>query len=142
MFKTPSAKPRDHIAKWILIDAKDQVLGRLASKIAIKLRGKERADFTPYVDLSDNLVVINVEKIIFTGKKLDQKIYRRYSNRPGNLKIIKLRDLMNKNPAEVLFKAVKGMMPKNSLSSHILTKLKLYVGSKHPHIAQQPQLEQ
>jgi len=124
---------------WIVIDATDQVLGRLASRIAMILRGKHKVIFTPFLDTGDFVVVTNVEKIAITGQKLTQKMYQRYSGYPGGRKEKSLSDLMKTTPEMALRKAVKGMMPDGPLARQMLRKLKVYSGPSHPHTAQQPQ---
>jgi large subunit ribosomal protein L13 len=130
---------KDQIEKdWFLVDAENKILGRLASKIASILKGKTKPIFTPYLDTGDFVIVINAQKIKFTGKKLKDKIYYHYSGYPGGMKSITPKDLLQKKPEEVIRKAVWGMLPKNSLGRQMLTKLKVYPGKEHPHQAQQP----
>jgi len=136
---TASLKPADVEKKWILIDAENAVVGRLASFIANRLRGKHRPDFTPHVDCGDFVVVVNAEKIHVTGQKLDQKLYYHHSGYPGGLRTRTLREQLDRRPEEVLRKAVKGMLPKNRLASAQLNKLKIYAGPEHPHAAQNPE---
>jgi len=138
--KTYSAKKEEVKRDWFLIDAKDKVLGRLASEIAKRLRGKHKPIYTPHVDTGDFIVVINAEKIRLTGKKLDKKMYYRHSGYPGGIKSFTARKLLQKKPEELLRLAVKGMLPKNSLGRKMLKKLKIYCGESHPHEAQKPQL--
>ena len=123
---------------WVLIDAKDQVLGRLASRIALILRGKTKPTYTPFLDTGDFVVVINVDKIAVTGQKLAQKTYERYSGYPGGLRSRTLEQVLAVQPERVLYEAVKGMMPDGPLGRRLLGKLKLYPGTAHPHTAQQP----
>ncbi|MCS7279101.1 MAG: 50S ribosomal protein L13 [Thermodesulfobacteriaceae bacterium] len=123
---------------WYLVDAKDKILGRLASKLACLLQGKHRADYTPHVDQADFFVVINAEKVKLTGKKLDQKVYWRHSGYMGGLKLETARKLLEKKPEQLLFLAVKGMLPKNRMRNKLLKKLKIYAGPNHPHLAQNP----
>lgn len=137
--KTYMAKAEEIKRKWYVIDAEGKPLGRLASEIAKILRGKHKPDFTPHVDTGDYVIVLNVEKIVLTGKKLDQKYYRRHSGYPGGLKETKYRHLMEKNPGKVLELAVKGMLPKNSLGRAMFKKLKVYAGGEHNHQAQKPE---
>ncbi len=125
---------------WCLIDAEGKILGRLASDVAQRLRGKNNPGFVPYADTGDFVVVVNVEKIILTGKKMDQKIYYHHSGFIGGLKSITAKKLKEKKPEELLRQAVKGMLPKNSLGRKLNKKLKVYVGAAHPHEAQQPVL--
>ncbi|MGL5677490.1 MAG: 50S ribosomal protein L13 [Cellulosilyticaceae bacterium] len=125
--------------KWYVIDAQGQTVGRLASQIATVLRGKHKPTYTPHVDCGDHVIVINADKVVFTGKKLDQKLYRRHTGYAGGLKETKARDMMNVHPERVLMYAVKGMLPKNSLGRQMLTKLRVYAGTEHNHEAQQPE---
>lgn len=136
--KTYSAKPLEVQRKWYLIDADGQILGRLATKIANILRGKNKPEYTPNVDTGDFVVVINVEKIKVTGNKETDKKYYRHSGYPGGLKVASFKELMEKNPTLALEKAVKGMLPHNTLGDEQFQKLKLYAGSEHPHAAQKP----
>ena len=130
---------KDQIEKdWLLVDAENKILGRLASKIASILKGKNKPIFTPYLDTGDFVVVINAKKIKLTGRKLNDKVYYHYSGFPGGMKSITPKDLLQKKPDEVIRKAVWGMLPKNSLGRQMLTKLKVYPGKEHPHQAQQP----
>lgn len=124
---------------WYLIDAADQRLGRLATEIATILRGKNKPTFTPHMDTGDFVIVINAEKVAVTGKKRTQKLYRRHSGRPGGMKTETFDKLQARIPERIVEQAVKGMLPKNSLGRQLFTKLKVYVGSDHPHAAQQPQ---
>ncbi|MBI4355984.1 MAG: 50S ribosomal protein L13 [Candidatus Omnitrophica bacterium] len=135
---TSFRKPAEVELRWHLIDADGQVLGRLASRLATILRGKHRPDYTPSLDTGDHIVVINVDKIRVTGRKLEQKTYTRYSGYPRGLKRITLQKLNQIKPTEALHKAVSGMLPHTPLGRQLLTKLRLYTGSTHPHTAQQP----
>lgn len=135
--KTFVAKEQEVMKNWCLVDAKDQVLGRLATQIAIRLRGKHKPIFTPHADTGDFVVVVNADKIALTGKKWDNKIYYRHSGYIGGLKQISAKKLLEKKPEDILRLAVRGMLPKNSLGRRQLKKLKIYVGSDHPHQAQQ-----
>ena len=137
--KTYTAKPGEIERRWYVVDAEGQTLGRLATRIADTLRGKNKPQFTPHVDTGDFVVVVNAEKIAVTGKKLDEKIYYRHSGYPGGLKQRTLREQLDRRPTEVLRIAVKGMLPKNKLAARQLTKLKVYAGPEHPHTAQAPQ---
>lgn len=137
--KTESARFDPNGRRWILVDAEGKVLGRLASYIAVRLRGKYLPTFTPHVDTGDFVVVINAEKIRLTGKKWDQKVYRRHSGYMGGLKETNARKMLQEHPERLLYYAVRGMLPKNRLGRKLLKKLKIYVGPKHPHEAQQPQ---
>ena len=140
MGKTWNAKPGEIDRRWYVVDAEGQTLGRLATRIADTLRGKNKAQYTPHVDTGDFVVVVNAEKITVTGKKLDDKIYYRHSGYPGGLRSRTLREQLDRRPTEVLRKAVKGMLPRNRLSRSQLTKLKIYAGPEHPHEAQAPSL--
>jgi large subunit ribosomal protein L13 len=136
--KTYNAKPGEIQRDWLVVDAEGQTLGRLATQIADRLRGKHKPQYTPHVDTGDFVVVVNAEKIAVTGKKLDEKMYYRHSGYPGGLKERSLRDQLERQPTEVLRKAVKGMLPRNRLGRQQLTKLKIYAGPDHPHEAQSP----
>jgi large subunit ribosomal protein L13 len=135
---TYSAKQSDIIKKWYVVDASGMVLGRLASQVASRLRGKHNPLFTPHVDCGDSVIVINAEKIVLTGRKWDQKMYHRHSGYTGGLKSITAKKLLEKRAEDLVRFAVKGMLPKNRLGSKILKKLKVYTGGNHPHEAQQP----
>jgi large subunit ribosomal protein L13 len=137
--RTYSAKPGEIQRRWYLVDAEGKTLGRLATQIADTLRGKQKPQFTPHVDMGDFIVVVNAEKIAVTGKKLDDKIYYRHSGYPGGLRSRTLREQLDRQPAEVLRKAVKGMLPRNRLGRAQLIKLKIYAGPDHPHEAQAPE---
>lgn len=126
--------------KWYVIDADGVVLGRLASQVALMLRGKHKPTFTPHVDTGDYIIVVNTDKIAMTGKKLDQKVYYHHSGYPGGLKETKYRDLLANKSEFALKKAVKGMLPKGPLGNAMLKKLKVYAGAEHPHAAQQPEV--
>ncbi len=136
--KTYSAKKGEVERNWVVVDAEGQVLGRLASRIALILRGKDKPVFTPHVDTGDFVVVVNADKVVLSGKKLDDKVYYWHSGYPGGIKGIKAKDLLEKKPEELVRKAVKGMLPKNKLGRKIFGKLKVYAGPDHPHEAQQP----
>ena len=125
--------------QWVLVDAKNQVLGRMASRIALILRGKHKPTFTPFLDTGDFVVVINADKVAVTGQKLEQKVYQRYSGYPGGRRTRTLGQVLEKHPERVLRQAVKGMMPDGPLGRRMLGKLKIYAGPDHPHSAQQPQ---
>jgi len=135
--KTFVAKEQEVDRKWYLVDAEDKILGRLATQIATRLRGKHKPIFTPHADTGDFIVVVNAEKVALSGKKWDKKIYYRHSGYIGGLKEISARKLLEKKPEDVLRFAVKGMLPKNSLGRRQLKKLKIYVGPDNPHEAQQ-----
>ncbi len=137
--QTPWVKKEEVQRKWYLIDAKNQILGRLASKIAYMLQGKHRPDFTPHVDQADFFVIINADKIRLTGKKLDQKVYWRHSGYMGGLKLETARQLLEKKPEMLIYLAVKRMLPRNRMRKRLLKKLKIYAGENHPHQAQNPQ---
>jgi len=137
--KTQSFRKEDTQHKWVIVDATDKILGRLASKIADKLRGKDKPIFTPHVDCGDFVVVVNAEKIRVTGNKFEDKKYYTHSLYPGGLKTKTFKDMNATKPEKVIELAVKGMLPKNKLSNQIIKKLKIYAGSEHPHEAQQPQ---
>ncbi len=138
ILKTYSAKTGEITREWYVVDADGQTLGRLATQIADRLRGKGKPQFTPHVDTGDFVVVVNAEKIAVTGNKLDDKLYYRHSGYPGGLRVRPLREQLERRPTEVLRKAVKGMLPKNKLAARQLTKLKIYAGPDHPHTAQEP----
>jgi large subunit ribosomal protein L13 len=133
------ARPLSVERKWHLIDAEGRTLGRLATEIATVLRGKNKPQYTPHVDTGDFVVVVNAEKIIVTGKKAEQKVYRQHSQRPGGLKEVSYEQMLERKPEEILRKAVRGMMPKTRLGRQQFRKLKLYAGPEHPHEAQNPQ---
>ena len=135
--KTYSAKAGEVQQDWYLVDASDKVLGRLATEIARRLRGKHKPEFTPHMDTGDNIVVINAEKIKVTGGKMEGKIYYRHSGYPGGLKSQTFRELMEKHPERALNNAVKGMIPRGPLGRAVLKKLRVYAGPEHPHAAQQ-----
>ena len=137
--KTFVAREKDVVKQWHLVDATDQIVGRLASRIAMLLRGKTKPIFTPHCDTGDFVVVVNADKAVFTGRKLDKKIYYRHSGYMGGTKAASARQLMQSKPEEVLRKAVWGMLPKNSLGRRLLKKLKVYAGPEHPHQAQKPE---
>jgi large subunit ribosomal protein L13 len=137
--KTYSAKPGEITREWYLVDADGQTLGRLATLIADTLRGKRKPVYTPHVDTGDFVIVVNAEKVVVTGNKLDQKMYYRHSGYPGGLKSRSLREQLDRRPTEVLRIAVKGMLPKNRLARQQITKLKIYAGPEHPHESQNPQ---
>mgnify|MGYP001426717636 CR=1 FL=1 len=137
---TSSAKSSDNKGKWCVVDADGAILGRLATTIASRLRGKHNPFFTPHVDTGDSVIVVNAEKIVLTGKKLGQKYYYRHSGYIGGLKMITAKHLLEKRPEDLIRFAVKGMLPKNKLGRKIFGKLKVYSGSTHPHDAQQPEV--
>ena len=139
--RTVSARPQDAARGWVVVDAEDQVLGRLATRIATVLRGKHRPDFTPHVDTGDFVVVVNARKVKLTGNKLDDKRYYHYTGYFGGLRSSTARELMTgdeRDTERIIRQAVKGMLPKNRLGRAQLKKLKIYVGAEHPHAAQKP----
>ncbi len=136
--KTHMANAQTVDRKWFLVDANGKTLGRLASELAFRLRGKHKPDFTPHVDGGDYFVVVNVEKIKVTGNKFEDKIYYRHTGYPGGIKEENFADLQARKPEKILMKAVKNMLPKGPLGRDMLTKLKVYAGTDHPHEAQQP----
>lgn len=138
MNKTYLPNPQTVERDWYVVDAADQRLGRLATEIAMVLRGKNKPQFTPHMDAGDFVVVVNAEKVVVTGKKPAQKLYRRHSGRPGGMKTETFEHLQARIPERIIEKAVKGMLPKNNLGRQLFRKLKVYAGSEHPHSAQQP----
>ena len=136
--KTVSAKKESISQEWYVVDATNKTLGRLSTAIANRLRGKHKPEYTPHVDTGDYIVVVNAEKVRVTGNKKTDKIYHHHTGYPGGIKSITFDKLIDKAPEKVIEKAVKGMMPKNKLSRSMLSKLKIYAGSAHPHSAQQP----
>jgi len=136
--KTYSAKKEDIKQEWYLVDAQDRILGRIATQIANILRGKNKPVFTPYADAGDFVIVTNAEKVRLTGNKLENKCYYRHSGYPGGLKTRTAQEVLTKKPEELIFMAVKGMLPKNRLGRKLIKKLKIYAGNVHPHEAQQP----
>lgn len=133
--------PQDTLERnWYIVDATNQRLGRLASEIAMVLRGKKKPSYTPHMDTGDFVIVVNAEKVAVTGKKRTQKLYRRHSGRPGGMKTETFAKLQGRVPERIIEQAVKGMLPKNSLGRQLFTKLKVYAGDTHPHQAQQPQV--
>ena len=137
---TTSAKGSDNPQKWYVVDANGAVLGRLATQVAHRLRGKHNPMFTPHTDTGDWVIVINAEKIVLTGRKLDKKMYYRHSGYIGGLKQMTAKELLEKKPEELVRSAVKGMLPKNKLGRQLFKKLKVYTGNAHPHEAQQPEV--
>jgi large subunit ribosomal protein L13 len=137
-YRTISANKETVNKQWFVVDAEGEVLGRMASKIAFVLRGKHKTDFTPHVDCGDNVIVINCEKIRFTGNKLADKIYISHSGYPGGQKSTTAQQMLDKHPERIVEKAVKGMLPKNRLGSEVFRNLYVYVGSEHKHEAQKP----
>jgi large subunit ribosomal protein L13 len=137
--KTFMAKAEEVKRKWYVVDAEGKPLGRLASEVAKILRGKNKPIYTPHVDTGDHVIVLNSEKVVLTGNKLDQKVYRHHSGWPGGMKETKYRQLMDKTPEKAVELAVKGMLPKNSLGRVMFKKLKVYKGTEHEHQAQKPE---
>lgn len=135
---TFTAKPETVVQDWYLVDATDKVLGRLATQIAIRLRGKHKPEYTPHVDTGDHIVIVNAAKIRVTGDKMNQKKYYRHTGYPGGIKETVLSDELENNPERVIERAVKGMLPKNSLGRAMFRKLRVYAGPDHSHQAQQP----
>jgi large subunit ribosomal protein L13 len=138
--KTFSAKSHEVKREWFVVDATDKVLGRVATEIATRLRGKHKAEYTPHVDTGDHIVVINAEKIAVTGNKEEGKIYYHHTGFPGGIKEVNVRKLRERAPTRILENAVRGMLPKNSLGRAMFKKLHIYAGAEHKHEAQQPQV--
>ncbi|OGI22825.1 MAG: 50S ribosomal protein L13 [Candidatus Melainabacteria bacterium RIFOXYA12_FULL_32_12] len=136
--KTYSAKPHEVEAKWYLIDATNQTLGRLASAVANILRGKHKPQYTPHIDTGDFVIIVNADKISVSGKKETDKIYHHHTGYPSGLRSISFKDMMQKHPTRALEKAIRGMLPHNTLGEQQFQKLKIYAGAEHPHQAQQP----
>ncbi len=139
MMKSYMARPNEVERKWYVVDAQGQTLGRLATDIAMILRGKKKAVYTPHVDVGDFVVVVNAGKVAVSGKKPEQKLYRRHTGYPGGLREMTYEELREKKPTEIVRKAVKGMLPRTRLARQQLKKLKVYAGPEHPHAAQTPQ---
>ena len=138
--KTFSAKAAEVTHEWFVIDATDKVLGRVASEVALRLRGKHKAIYTPHVDTGDFIVIVNADKIRVTGNKANDKVYYRHSGYPGGIYATKFKDMQAKHPGRAIEKAVKGMLPKNVLGREMFGKLKVYATPDHPHVAQKPQV--
>ena len=138
--KTFSVRPQDACHDWYVIDATDQIVGRLATQVAHRLRGKHKPEFTPHVDTGDYIVVINAGQVRVTGNKRAQKIRYRHSGYPGGIKEVTLEDELRQHPTRVIENAVKGMVPRNRLGRAVLSKLRVYAGNEHPHVAQNPKL--
>ncbi len=136
--KTFSTKPQDVRREWLLVDATDKVLGRLASEVATRLRGKHKPEYAPHIDTGDHIVVVNADKIRVTGSKLDSKIYHRHTGYPGGIRSVVLKDLLRSKPERVIENAVRGMLPKNPLGRAMFKKLHVYAGADHKHQSQQP----
>ena len=139
MSKTPLPTPETLDQKWYVVDAAEQRLGRLATEIATILRGKNKSTYTPHMDTGDFVIVVNADKVVVTGRKNEQKLYRRHSGRPGGMKTETFDQLQARIPERIIEKAVKGMLPKNALGRRLFTKLKVYTGAEHPHAAQKPE---
>jgi large subunit ribosomal protein L13 len=137
--KTYSAKPESVQREWFIVDAAEKTLGRLATEIALRLKGKHKPEYTPHVDTGDYIVVINADKVRVTGNKTSDKMYYRHTGYPGGLRSISFDKLIDHKPEMIIEQAVKGMLPKNPLGRDMYRKLKVYAGSEHPHAAQQPQ---
>lgn len=139
-YKTLSVNKETADKQWVLVDATDQILGRMASQVAMILRGKKKASFTPNADCGDNVIIVNCEKIRMTGKKMTDKVYMHYTGNPGGQRYVNIKDIMAKDPTKIVEEAVRGMLPKNRLGAKLLDNLYLYVGPEHKHEAQQPKL--
>ncbi len=137
--KTVSMRAQDVQRSWLVVDAEDKVLGRLATEVARRLRGKHKPEYTPHVDTGDYVIVVNAEKVRVTGKKTSDKIYYRHTGYPGGIKAISFEHVRETHPERIIEKAVKGMLPRNPLGRAMFRKLKVYAGSEHPHSAQQPE---
>lgn len=137
---TYTATPKDIKHNWYVIDATDKLLGRLATIIAHRIRGKHKPEYTPHMDTGDYIIVINADKLKVTGKKLDDKFYHHYSGYPSGMRSTRLKDMLNAHPERVIEEAVKGMVPRGPLAYSMLRKLKIYAGAAHAHAAQQPQV--
>ena len=136
--KTISAKSHEVKRDWLIVDASNKVLGRLATEVARRLRGKHKAEYTPHVDTGDYIVVTNAEQVVVTGRKFKEKMYHHHTGFPGGIKSVTFEKLQAKNPTRIIELAVKGMLPKNPLGREMYRKLKVYAGNEHPHTAQQP----
>lgn len=137
--KTIMAKQHEIKRKWYVVDAEGKILGRIASEVAKILRGKNKPEFTPHADVGDHVIILNADKVVLTGKKLDQKMYRHHSMHPGGLKEVEYRDFMAKKPEKAVELAIKRMLPKNKLGRAMYKKLKVYKGNQHKHQAQKPE---
>ncbi len=136
--KTFSTTPKDIEREWLVVDAEEQILGRLATRVAALLRGKNKPYFAPHLDTGDHVIIVNADKIAVTGRKMEQKTYTRYTGHPGGLRTTTLQERMAKHPEEVVRGAIKGMLPRGPLGRQMLRKLHVYAGPEHPHKAQQP----
>lgn len=139
-YKTVSANKATVQKEWVLIDAEGQTVGRLATRVANILRGKTKPSFTPHVDCGDNVIIVNAEKVVFTGKKMNDKIYQRYTGYPGGQRETTPAQLLKVHPERILEHAIKGMLPKNRLGAKLYTNLHIYVGPEHDHQAQNPKV--
>ena len=137
-YKTVSANAKTVNKQWVVVDAEGEILGRLSSKIAMIIRGKNKPEYTPHVDCGDNVIVINADKIKLTGNKMNDKVYTSYTGYPGGQRFISPKELMAKHPKRVIEKAVRGMLPKTKLGAKLYTNLYVYTGTEHPHAAQSP----
>lgn len=137
--KSYMAKPNEVERKWYVVDAEGKTLGRLSTEIATILRGKNKPEFTPHIDTGDFVIVVNAEKVVLTGKKLDQAFYTYHTGHPGGLRQVSFRRLLAEKPEKLVYNAVKGMLPKTRLGRQMLTKLKVYAGPNHNHEAQKPE---
>ncbi len=137
-YKTTSANKETVTKEWVLVDAENEILGRLASKVAKMVRGKNKPNFTPHVDCGDNVIIINADKIQLTGNKWDQKEYVRHTGYPGGQRFTSVKKMLEKRPTEIINRAVKGMLPKTKLGDALLRNVFIYAGSEHPHQAQKP----
>jgi len=137
-YKTVSANAKTVNKQWVVVDAQGEILGRLSSKIAMIIRGKNKPEYTPHVDCGDNVIVINADKVKLTGNKMNDKVYTSYTGYPGGQRFISPRDLLAKHPKRVIEKAVRGMLPKTKLGAKLYTNLYVYAGTEHPHAAQSP----
>ncbi|MCA9809303.1 MAG: 50S ribosomal protein L13 [Thermodesulfobacteriota bacterium] len=133
------ARSEDFEKKWYIIDGEGKTVGRISTKIAMILRGKDKPQFTPHADIGDFVIVVNADKVKFTGKKWEQKKYYWHTGYPGGIKSITADDLMKKKPGEIIRKAVWGMLPKNKMQDKLISRLKVYAGNEHPHVSQQPE---
>ena len=138
--KTYSAKPSEVESKWYIIDAAGKPLGRVATEAAKLLRGKHKTTFTPNIDTGDHVIILNCKEVVLTGRKMDQKVYRHHSGYIGGMKETTAREMMDKKPEEMMFLAIKGMLPKNSLGRQSIKKLRVYAGSEHENAAQKPEV--
>lgn len=139
-YKTVSANKETADKKWFIVDAEGQTVGRLASKVAKVIRGKHKPNFTPHADCGDNVIIVNAEKVSFSGTKLVDKTYIRYTGYPGGQRMTTAQEMLKKNPERLIEKAIKGMLPKNTLGRQLFTNLKVYTGTEHNHEAQKPEV--